>query len=191
MKLSIACVGSRKATKRALEWMVEMGAEIARGDYRIVTGNAPGSDQAWAAGGNSVDPKSVMLVLPWKGFERKTIREGNDVLTFTRDVLGLDYDDAIERAERLHPRWEACSNGARLLHGRNVIIARKASLMVGYPGSTGGTKLAFAASRAFDRPVYNIKDEIHRATFEKAVRAHSLEDLLVLGKGFEPSLTGS
>lgn len=189
--LSIACVGTRKPTNRALKWMEEMGAEIGRGGYRIVTGNAPGSDQAWARGGNSVDAGRVLLVIPWKNFERKAIEKGNDVLSFSDDILGPDFDEALARAQRLHPRWEACSTGARLLHGRNVIIARKASLMVGYPGSTGGTKLAFAASIEFGKPVYDIRDEVQRARFEKAVRAHHLEDLLVLGKGFEPLLTGS
>ena len=191
MKLSIACVGTRKLTNRALRWMEAMGAEIARGGYRIVTGNAPGSDQAWARGGNSVDPNAVLLVIPWKGFERKVIQKGNDILSFSDDVLGPDFYDALAKAESLHPRWEACSAGARLLHGRNVIIARKSSLMVGYPGSTGGTKLAFAASIDLGRPVYDIRDEVQRAKFEKAVSEHRLEDLLVLGKGFEPSLTGS
>ena len=60
-QLYIACIGSRATPPLVLDWMRQAGALLVRAGHRIISGNAPGADQAWAAGGNTADPTQVTL----------------------------------------------------------------------------------------------------------------------------------
>jgi len=150
-QLYIACIGSRSTPPLVLDWMRQAGALLVRAGHRIISGNAPGADQAWAAGGNTVDPTQVTLCLPWAGFEQAAIHPLNGV-----SVLGpmqMDkryYDDAAVN----HPDWNRMTPGGQRLHARNVMIVDRSHLVLGWvDGSTGGTASAFRLARKKGIPV--------------------------------------
>ena len=57
------------------------------------SGNAEGSDQAWARGVNAVDPKRLQLVLPVPNYRSAAIETGNDVMAL-QDAPPQDYQTA-------------------------------------------------------------------------------------------------
>ncbi len=135
----IACVGSRETPADVLAWMERFGAEIVHRGGHILTGNAPGADQAWARGGNSVDPTKVHLRLPWVDFERQAIHPDNDVTVL--EHLGIDaWRHCAALASAQHKRWLQLSQGAQKLVARNVLIIEPATLAIGYlnAGKVGG-----------------------------------------------------
>lgn len=159
----IACIGSRETPQPILAWMERTGAELVRNGYGIISGNAPGADQAWARGGNFVDPTKVTLCLPWEGFEGKTIHP--------RNVVQLASFDA-ERTMRIASMFgsKSARNAAVWLHARNVMIIEPASLVLGYlaPGRQGGTAMAFKLARMFGLETCNVANEGVRDAVERA-----------------------
>lgn len=136
----IACVGSRETPPDVLDWMADMGAMIVERGFVLVSGNAPGADQAWARGGNSIDPSRVELCLPWEGFEGHAVHPRNVV----RIIQSSDqryYDDV----KGTHPSFGRLSAAALKLHARNAMIVDGAFMTLAYLnhakpgyGGTGG-----------------------------------------------------
>lgn len=154
----IACVGSRETPADILLWMTNTAAELVRNGFGIISGNSTGADQAWARGGNSVDPTKVTLCLPWAGFERQAIHPDNVV-----QLADWDYDRCQRVVHAFHPRTEALSPGAMKLHARNVMIVEPAIAVVGYLNPTkkggGGSGMAFKLAGMRNLPALNVADE--------------------------------
>lgn len=169
----IACVGSRETPHDVLAWMEKLGAEIVRRGHCIITGNAPGADQAWARGGNSVDPSKVYLRLPWYGFESHAIRPENNVLT-VGDLGAEVLTHCMRVAATQHKRWAQLSPAAQKLHARNVMIVEPATFVLGSlnPGKLhgGGTGMAFQLARALGIRTVNVRSS-EWASAEKLVQA--------------------
>lgn len=169
--MRIACIGARATPPDMLALMEKAGARLVQRGHTIVSGNAKGADQAWARGGNAVDPTKVTLCLPWKNHEREAVVPGNVVQIF--DSNRLTDRSYLEIAAKHHPRWEACSRGARLLLGRNVSILAQADAVVGWidaknPG--GGTRAAFHVGNSqFGLPVWEVPDAERMAIFMRAM----------------------
>jgi len=108
--------------------MEEIGAEIVRRGHILVSGNADGADQAWARGGNSVDPSKVRLYLPWNGYNWEAIHEENDVIIGPDVATAADWADA----ERFHPNWIRLSRSVKNLMVRNIQIVRGSALNLCY-----------------------------------------------------------
>lgn len=170
MLQTIACVGSRETPFVVLKWIEETGAALARAGYTIRSGNAPGADQAWARGANSVDPTKVELCLPWEGFEARAIVSGNIV----RRIRSTDhkYYDAVKET---HPAFGHLSAAALNLHARNAMIGDGAYLMLGSlnpskPGG-GGTGGAFRIAQRYGVITMNVADALVRETIDKRIAA--------------------
>lgn len=161
----IACIGSRETPPSVLSWMTNAGRVLALEGHTIVSGNAPGADQAWARGVNAVEPRKVELRLPWDEFEYRAIVAGN--------VLHVGADaDARELAAKLHIRWASLHSGAQALLARDVMIVRDAAAVLGWPNRAklggGGTGFAFKVARHLKVPVYDVSILPIRSAFDEA-----------------------
>jgi hypothetical protein len=166
----IACIGSRETPADILRWMTLAGAKLVTAGHTIVSGNAPGADQAWAKGGNIINPTKVELCLPWDNFEEHAIADGN-VVRPLRIVNAEGYPAAeMELAAQLHPRFGDLTNGAQYLLARNVMIVRDAKYVVGYLShgkkGGGGTGFAFKIARHFGIKAYDVSKPGIREAFD-------------------------
>lgn len=163
----IACIGSRETPLDVLAWMEETGAALIHAGYGIISGNAPGADQAWARGGNGVDPRKVTLRLPWMGFEPIAVHPQNCVLSVS-DLSADVLKRCQEIAKTQHKRWSILGLAAQRLLARNVLIVEPATLVVGYVDPSkaggGGTGHAFRVAKFLKTPVLNIADATLRKT---------------------------
>ncbi len=158
----IACVGSRETPADILSWMTSTAAELVRRGFGIISGNSTGADQAWARGGNSVDPTKVTLCLPWLAFQPMAIHPANIV-----QLVDWDYERCQRVVRTLHPRTEALTAGGMKLHARNVMIVEPAIAVIGYLNPTkkggGGSGMAFKLARLRNLPALNVADPTVRA----------------------------
>ena len=167
----IACIGSRETPPDILRWMENAGREIVRAGHTIVSGNAVGADQAWARGGNSMDPTKVELILPWWGFQRPAVCAGNIVQALQFDPPDTHAAFAIEIMTKLYKRWSFRNEAVQRLLARNVLVIQGASRVLGYVNphrQTSGTGLAFEIARYFDIPVIHVADPGLRLAFDEA-----------------------
>lgn len=114
--MNIGCIGSRTLSETQLSICHKLGRFIAEIGGKVHSGNAPGADQAFAAGANSVDPELVHLHLPWPNFNQEAIVQGN--------IIHLPHPQSHYEvtAAQYHPRWQYLRQGAKKLHTRNVSI---------------------------------------------------------------------
>lgn len=116
--MRVACIGSRDLNEQELSYCFEIGRLIVLHGFELHSGNAPGADQAYAAGGNDVDPTRVHIHLPWRSFQRQAIVEGNHVYEYPFGSMRFYVDIAAE----CHPRWQYLRDYAKKLHTRNASI---------------------------------------------------------------------
>lgn len=116
--MRVACIGSRDLSEEALDDCTEIGRLVVSRGFELHSGNAPGADQAFAQGGNSVDPKRVHLHLPSFSFNLEAIVLGNHVYTYPFDDLRFYSTIAAD----CHPKWEYLKDYVRKLHVRNASI---------------------------------------------------------------------
>lgn len=167
MNERIACIGSRETSPVVLKWMEATGAALVRAGYTIVSGNAPGADQAWARGGNSMDPTRVELCLPWGSFETASIHGRNVVRTFD----ATDGQRAIALVQATHPAFARLTHGALLLHARNAMIVENAHLVLGSLNAAklggGGTRSAFRIAQRLGVCTFNVADALVRGMIDE------------------------
>lgn len=134
--------------------------------YWLRTGAAIGADQACAIGACS----STILYLPWKNYEKEWVNARLKLC----NVIGCETpsEAAIEMASKIHPAWNMCSRGARLMHGRNahIILGRDLkspvefviyySAFIGHENIPGGTGLGVQIALANKIPLYNISNSM-------------------------------
>lgn len=129
--------------------MERAGAELVKAGHTIVSGNAPGADQAFARGGNSIDVTKVEVCLPWDGFEAHAVRIGNVV--------------------RVYGSSGTRQSPTALLHGRNGWIVGDVKAVLAYlPPWGGGTLNAVRQARLRKTPVHNVRWPKVRAAFDEA-----------------------
>jgi len=173
---TIACIGSRVTPAPILSWMEETAAKLVRLGYLIASGNAPGADQAWARGANSVNPKAVTLFLPEDSFERAAVHPDNNVHVFDP---GTDqkYVEAAARGASMRGTKTRIA-----LLARNAMIVEDVHCVLGYLGAGGGgTMHAFGVAQRADIITMNVGDALVRAGIDKRLAAG--ED--VRGKVYE------
>lgn len=140
----------------------------------LVSGNAPGSDQAFARGGSMVDPGLVELCLPWQDFEhakfRPTIIEDPDpdadVRCFRGNRIRLAQQATAEHiriASWMHPHFDRARGATKNLFIRNamMLIAEdgiRSSSVIAWPDRTkpgwSGTGHTMRCARYLGIPVW-------------------------------------
>lgn len=167
MNERIACIGSRETPHVVLKWMEATGAKLVRSGYTIVSGNAPGADQAWARGGNSMDPTRVELCLPWESFESSAVHGRNVVQTFN----STDGDRYVRLVAATHPNFGRLTDAALRLHARNAMIVEGAHLVLGALNpdkiSGGGTRSAFRIAQRHRICTFNVADALIRSMIDE------------------------
>jgi hypothetical protein len=147
-----ACIGGRPfdAMKNPtglvdaqLQVCYELGVYLAELGIIVDSGNAPGADQAYGRGVNSVDPSLLHLHLPWKSFEAHAVVAGNVVhLLGDLDTKTLGF--YTELAAKYHNHWRNLKATVRPLMVRNssIIIPPPATLatkrVIAFPSTKRG-----------------------------------------------------
>lgn len=165
MPARIACIGSRELSWEELSVCKRLGRVISLNGGEIHSGNAPGADQAFAQGGNEVNPESVHLHLPWPSFEKDKIVRGNHVHLLESHPAGEEKLRSV--AARFHPVWPRLSQGARKLHTRNVSILfpgirERVDLVLAWPSNRpggGGTGQGLRIAEGYGIPI----EDLHHA----------------------------
>lgn len=90
----------------------------------IRSGKAQGADASAIYGCMDAQNKNIIntvpeMFIPWENFGKKDMCRDWDI--FVEDDITNNYhSQAMLIAENIHPKWEACSPIAKLLHTRNV-----------------------------------------------------------------------
>jgi hypothetical protein len=107
-----AGIGSRDITDAERETILELAGVMAKKDFIVYSGNAPGSDVTFqeGSGGNCV------IFLPWNGF-------GLDLYHYKQNskayyIVG-DSKEGLESTRKYHPNYYILSRGAKALMNRN------------------------------------------------------------------------
>lgn len=136
--MKVACIGSRDLTEDQLDLCVEIGRLVVANGFELHSGNADGADQAYARGGNSVNPEMVHLHLPWLSFKKNAIVLGNHVYIYPFDSMRFYVDIAAD----CHPKWQYLKDYAKKLHARNASILvpgqQNVDFCVAWPSSRPG-----------------------------------------------------
>ena len=165
-ELVYAGIGSRGTPAGVLADMTKMAGWLARTGWRLNSGGAKGADSAFAEG---APPYLRTLFLPWRGYNGL---DGEDCLHLT----GFEHGACMDYAARLHPAWDRCSPGARLLHGRNVALILGPELtnpvdaVVAWSADgavTGGTGMGIRIAESRAIPVLNLGTMPPRAVCER------------------------
>jgi hypothetical protein len=180
----IACIGSRETPLPVLSWMEEVGEKLVWTGYTVVSGNAPGADQAWARGGNRADPARVELCLPWEYFNASALNGRNPIrVVRTADVVHAKFYELVRET---HPSWGKLSADDLQLHARNAMIVTGADVVLGSVGAHGGgTAAAFRMAQRLRIPTFNVADALTREMIDRRLAAgeHPRGKVYDTGKG--------
>lgn len=120
-------VGSRETPNEILKLMESVGYALASQGWTLRSGGAKGADQAFENGmfrfAGYDQPYSwtpAEIYLPWAGYEDHH-RDTHGGLNVLPSAITLDDERIAEgMAMATHPAWEACKQGAKKMHTRNV-----------------------------------------------------------------------
>lgn len=160
----IACIGSRSLSENQIQVCEKIGEWIVHQGHTLHSGNAPGADQAYARGGNRIDPSRVYLHLPWPNFERQAIHRDNVVRT-VEDLSSAERLTFSTLATQYHGAYSRLSQGAKKLIVRNGMIVLPngpVDLVIALPGDYyykphgGGTGQGMRLAQAHNIDLFNI-----------------------------------
>lgn len=151
----IACVGSRNASEDKLKLAIDIGRELVTAGHYVSSGNAQGMDQAFAFGAGQIDPKRVMLYLPWASYEVSNIAPGNM-------VMRSPISQWEELAAKTHPYFYRSTPPMQNIFKRNVGIVIGSGAVIAYAdpnkSNGGGTGHSIRIANALGIPVINLQD---------------------------------
>lgn len=174
----IACIGSRSIPSSVLAWMEEAGAALVKAGHTIVSGNATGADQAWARGGNSVDPARVELCLPWADFEERAVVPGNVVRVL--DSVPAEDREVYYAVIQTHNSGHHPNPSVQKLFARNAMIVigplrpgskvhwNRVSHVLAYGVERGGTRRACKIAHRFGVQILDVELPAIREGFDWA-----------------------
>lgn len=150
-------IGSRATPPTTQRIMMYLARELERDGYTLRSGNASGSDDAFARG----VVKNAQIWLPWKDFNLEYQEERP---SHTYKIIDRDDSDAYESVMRFHPNPSALSGKAMLLMMRNFrqIVGddepNSQFVVCWTPNGEikGGTGQALRLARHYDTSVYNL-----------------------------------
>jgi hypothetical protein len=148
-------IGSRKTPPHILKIMVKIGRILARKNYTLRSGGAEGADSAFEQG-CALEKGKKEIFLPWKNFNKNNSN------------LYSPSNEAFVLAEKFHPAWSRCSNGAKLLHARNchqilgLHLDLPTSFVVCWTTQSGGTQQALRIAKHYNIKIYNLIDKTQK-----------------------------
>lgn len=158
-----AGIGARETPHEIIALMRGIAFMLADRGYTLRSGGAGGADQAF----EYATPIMVKMeiFLPWPGFNGK-----HDTLKLNESELAR----AKSIAEKYHPNWIACTEGAKKMHTRNVMqmLGRRCDAASAFVvcwtkdgKASGGTGQAIRIAEGNKIPVYNLHDPAVRGMF--------------------------
>lgn len=161
----VAVIGTRRVTRTDADRCRAVGVALAHQGVRVVSGGAPGADQAFAEGVASVDPHLLEVVLPWEGFHRADHPDGARLVVYDPEL----HPGWAHHAAAAHPAWDIARSDGRpvlspamkRLHARNTGIllgsgpGQTACLVIACvaPGRTGGTEQGIRLAEQLEVPI--------------------------------------
>ena len=160
-------IGSRKTSADDLALLTKAAKCLHQDGWIGRSGGADGVDSCLEKAFNGV-LENCNIYLPWEGFNGKSSNNRG----YINSKCLPKYKAAAEIAKRVHPHWSSCSNGAKLLHTRNVFQILGSDL--GTPSKfvlcwaptidnignvKGGTGTAVRLALEYSIPVYNLVNE--------------------------------
>lgn len=166
----VACIGSRQITPELATLLKKVGEFIVDEGGLIASGNAIGSDAAFAAGGNLSNPNRVELYLPWATYNHELLEEGNRVV--------LDEAPSWEPiARKHHPIYDELPQGAKKMMCRNVGIVKSSNVTLAVLNHErvgwGGTWHGWNVSADLGRPRMDV------SSLGKEMELQEIKDWLV------------
>lgn len=165
-------IGSRSTPEHVQLAMITITRKlVGRHGYEVRSGGARGADQAFSDG-SWHGGRPPRLYLPWPEYEQQAFGD-------RREWPGLKHptNEAMEIAERWHPRWDDLAPRERLLHGRNThcVLGEDCESPSRFlicwtlEGQIrGGTAQGIRVAEAYEVPVYNLAIESDiRALYER------------------------
>lgn len=168
--MTIYCgIGSRETPAPILDLMATIGYQAAQQGFLLRSGGAPGADTAFEKGADLADGLKE-IYLPWNGFQGRRADEKSTHVIMSQAALDL--------AAQHHPKWSACSDGARKLHARNCFqvlgpqLDRPSDFIIcwtqgGLGG--GGTGQALRLAKALNIPIYDLGDPAIEDRFRSSI----------------------
>lgn len=149
----IACVGSRDISDQVARLLQDVGKEIVARGWELHSGNANGSDYAFATGGNG-KPELVHLHLPWSSYNAEQVVTGNVLHNYVDEHL-------VKIAKAAHPAWSYLGQGSKKLMARNVSIILNSDAVVAFQKSPGkgGTAHSIQVASDLGRPVILVQPD--------------------------------
>ena len=169
--MRLACIGSREISSDVADACREMGMELARAGYTIVTGATPGrqgqdewagwADGAFASGAWYANPARLVVCLPWLHFPRGSSEPPAGVqVTYAEEHP--EWTEAAahyweeQRASEDGP-WSEVRRAQRLRHSRHAGIVLQAQLVLAWPaGEAEGTRFAMGFAAWRETPVIDL-----------------------------------
>lgn len=158
MSKTVACIGTREPSEAMKPILQAIGAWLVKEGWTINTGNALGSDQLFAMGGNSVNPTQVHLFLPWASYESNAVVVGNKISLVTAAT-----DQMVATARAHHPVFDKLSQGAQKLMIRNVQIIDGVRFVMALPSAKiggGGTGQGMRVAATMGIKVFDLNDPV-------------------------------
>lgn len=110
-------VGSRNTPYGVMDIIYSLSWKLKNKGYLLRSGGANGADtsfeEAFLENYHTNFTKNIYI--PWDGFNSRYEEFG---YTVARKLS--NHGEALRIAESVHPAWDRCSSGAKLLHARNV-----------------------------------------------------------------------
>jgi hypothetical protein len=171
MPLRYAGIGSRETPQDIQNLMSEIAWQLSP-NWILHSGYADGADMAFFRG--AMEGQGAMVnFIPWPRF--------NGAPDDHRFVVPALTQRHLDLAQRFHPAWEKCSEGAKKLHARNGCQILGLDLMTpvdmvicwtkgGLRG--GGTGQALRIAAAYEIPIFDLaiqKDIEDLVTFTEVI----------------------
>ena len=156
-------IGSRETPPEICSLMSKIAIYLLNEDYILRSGGADSADSAFSS---KILEDKKQIFIPWKGF--------NNNYNYKYPLT----TEAYKMAEKFHPAWDKCSNGAKKLHTRNIyqvlgydlnspsefiVCWTKGGRMV------GGTAQALRVSQEYNIKIYNLAIEKDKKYWEEKI----------------------
>lgn len=152
----IACIGSREISGKTEKLMESIGEFIIQQGWYVSSGNAIGSDAAYARGANRIDPTHVILYLPKPNVNKELIVEGNRVST-------KQPQEWVDVARNHHDRFDKLDPYVQKLMARNAGIVLRATKVIAYLNPNkpwgGGTGHGWRIAKTYNIPRLDLSEK--------------------------------
>lgn len=170
-------VGSRETPQDIQDIMEEFAFKLSQDCWVMRSGGAEGADSAFQAGAsNTFATFEPEIYMPWYGFNNLYTEPGLLFPTKWKNI-----QEAYEIASKIHPNWDACSDGAKTLHSRNIYqvlghnLATPSKFLICWAktdkngDATGGTRTTWMLAKQYNIPCFNLIFEEHKRRVMKFI----------------------